>query len=412
MPLQDLLEPSNLLRLFARAPSIFNLIAFLWLAFTLWLNGDRRNLIARVGVIGLSLSALCFFIHALLLTTPLAQTSRLAVADFLWRLIWLPTLAGPYIWFVIGLHYASLLNEKWRHRRPLLLLCSGLLGCAVLILLIMNNATSTFKGTLRLLAYSYIPHSATHVSLLSPLVFLPVLFLCYVTFCAIGPWFTPTRVGRLLLVLWHVLMGRIRDMTPLRKRLADAFWDDQIQVELLEEPVFSWYLARPGLLLAALLMVALMVGLGGLGIWLMLKWVNVEPAMLHPPVHAATEEITVIPLNLIILDLWATGSLSIIVLLIGYSIVRHGILIERPLARRGFFEQWRGVVIVATAVAIFLTVYVAITSSTLSGLLIITLLATGAYALFTWSHYTAHDRYIALLGPFLRSTNSHHWLNT
>jgi hypothetical protein len=129
----------------------------------------------------------------------------------------------------------------------------------------MNNATSTFKGTLRLLAYSDIPHSATHVSLLSLLVLLPVLFLCYVTFCAIGPWFTPTRVGRLLLVLWHVLLGRTRGATPLRKRLADAFWDDQIQVELLEEPVFSWYLARPGLLLAALLMVALMMGLGGLG---------------------------------------------------------------------------------------------------------------------------------------------------
>jgi signal transduction histidine kinase len=46
------------------------------------------------------------------------------------------------------------------------------------------------------------------------------------------------------------------------------------------------------------------------------------------------------------------------------------------------------------------------------GLLLITSLATGVYALFTWSTYTAHDRYIALLGPFLRSTNLRHWLNT
>jgi signal transduction histidine kinase len=42
----------------------------------------------------------------------------------------------------------------------------------------------------------------------------------------------------------------------------------------------------------------------------------------------------------------------------------------------------------------------------------VTCLATGAYALFTWSSYTAHDRYIALLGPFVRSTAQRHWLNT
>ena len=42
----------------------------------------------------------------------------------------------------------------------------------------------------------------------------------------------------------------------------------------------------------------------------------------------------------------------------------------------------------------------------------ITSLAAVAYALFTWSSYTAHDRYIALLGPFVRSTSLSHWLNT
>src|SRR5207245_11144127 len=45
-------------------------------------------------------------------------------------------------------------------------------------------------------------------------------------------------------------------------------------------------------------------------------------------------------------------------------------------------------------------------------LLLITSLTTVAYAHFTWSSYTAHDRYIALLGPFVRSTSLRHWLNT
>src|SRR2546421_11871987 len=108
-----------------------------------------------------------------------------------------------------------------------------------------------------------------------------------------------------------------------------------------------------------------------------------------------------LPLMLVILDIYAMGSVALIVLLIGYSIVRHGILIERPLARRGFFEQWRGIVIVAATVALFIALLVALTRSNLTGLLLITALATGAYALFTWSSYTAHDRYIALLRPFL-----------
>jgi two-component sensor histidine kinase len=105
-------------------------------------------------------------------------------------------------------------------------------------------------------------------------------------------------------------------------------------------------------------------------------------------------------------------AVALVILLIGYSVVRHGILIERSLARRGFFEQWRGIVIVATAVAIFIAILVTFTHSNLGGLLLITSLAAIAYALFTWSSYTAHDRYIALLGPFVRSTSLSHWLNT
>jgi hypothetical protein len=112
-----------------------------------------------------------------------------------------------------------------------------------------------------------------------------------------------------------------------------------------------------------------------------------------------------------ILDVFATGAIALIVLLIGYSVMRHGILIDRPLARRGFFEQWRGIVIVATTVAVFIAILVALTRSNLSGLLLITSLATGTYALFTWSSYTAHDRYITLLRPFLSRTNLRHWLN-
>ena len=410
----SLLSPTYLVQMIVLALSIFNIITFLWLTFTVWLNGNRASMIARVGIVGLGLSALFFYLHALLISDPQPQMSEIVTQDLLWHVIWLPALGVPYIWFIIGLHYASLINAGWRRRRPVLLLVSGLLGFSVLALLIANRSTFTFVGTIRLLAYGDVTANGKS-SLLSPPVLLPVLFLVYVTFCAIGPWFTPLRVVRLVRVLLSPLFerpkwGKEMSSMPLRRRLADAFWDDNVPVEQLDEPVLSWHLARPGLLLAALFMVALTTCLGVLGVWSMIHWLEQGR---HVVVHTTSiASFSTMPLNLLLLDVLATGAVACIILLIGYSIVRHGILIERPLARRGFFEQWRGIVIVATAIALLIALLVAITRSDLDGLLLITSLATCAYALFTWSSYTAHDRYVALLGPFLRSPNVRHWLHT
>ncbi len=440
MPLQTFFEPSRLLQTIVVALSIFNLVTFLWLAVTVWLNGDRHTSIARLGVVGLVFSALFFFIHALLVFSPLKQASGLVTLDFLWRLLWLPAISVPYIWFAIGLHYAALINEGWRQRRPLLLLSSGILGLLILVLLILHQSTFTFVGTLRLLTYSDL-FDDTSAGLFSSTIILPVLFLLYVTFCAIGPWFTPMRMTRVMRALWTYIradksaVGAInRPLQPvpdagaqfigshdgetsaihlpptLHRVLSDAFWDDPTNVELLEEPVLSWHLARPVLFLAAILMVALTTTLGILGIGSIIDWFELQR---HQHVSLpVTHSLNAIPLNLLVLDMLATGAVALIILLVGYCVVRHGILIERPLARRGFFEQWRGIVIVATAVAIFIALLVTFTRSPLGSLLLITSLATGVYALFTWSSYTAHDRYIALLGPFLRSTNVRHWLNT
>ncbi len=423
------LEPAYLLQTVVLALSIFNLVAFLWLAVTVWLNGDRKSGIARLGVVGLGLSALFFFIHAMLISNPLTQSPGLVSPEFLWHLIWLPAFGVPYIWFAIGLYYAALINEGWRKRRPFLLLLSGILGCVVLLLLILNQSTFTFVGTLRLIAYNDALNDLG-AGQFSPLVVVPVLFLCYVTFCAIGPWFTFGRISRLLRVLWdatvrltmrlgnvHTSTRSQRNASSLRETLLNAFWDDPTDVELLEEPYLSWHLARPGLLVAALLMAALTTTLGILVIQSIVYWIQngqhyVIPVAPQPSPPSGLALVDVFPLNLIILDLSTTLAVALVILLIGYSIVRHGILIERSLSRRGFFEQWRGTVIVATAVAILIAILVTFTRSNLGALLLITSLAAVAYALFTWSSYTAHDRYIALLGPFVRSTSLRHWLNT
>src|SRR3989440_9695470 len=424
MSLLTFLEPAQLFQTIVLALSIFNLVTFLWLAITVWLNGDRRAWIARLGVVGLSFSAFFFYVHALLIASPLVHISEHG-QDFLWHLLWLPAICVPYIWLAIGLHYAALISQNWRRRRPALLLSSGILGCFLLVMLILHQSTFTFLGTIRLLAYSDL-YDDTRAGLFSATVLLPVLFLCYVTFCALGPWFTPGRMSRVMHAFWRFIkrsveqkmkapekgsdneVGDKKKTSSLRRILSTAFWDDPTDVEMLQEPVLSWHLARPGLLLAAFLMVGLTTILGAVSIWSIVGWFEYQKHGAPP----ALPSLDSIPLHLLVLDLLAIGAVALIILLVGYSVVRHGILIERPLARRGFFEQWRGIVIVATTVAIFIALLVTFTHSSLGSLLLITSLATGVYALFTWSSYTAHDRYIALLGPFLRSTNMRHWLNT
>lgn len=414
MDISTYLQPAYLLQTIVLALSIFNLVAFLWLACTVWLNGDRGAGITRLGVMGLGLSALFFYIHALLIATPLTHPSGLVSQDFLWHLIWLPALGVPYIWFAIGLYYAALISQKWRRRRPYLLLFGGALGAIVLGVLLLNSSTFTYADALRAIAYEN--DAGNYVSgLLSLPVLLSLLFLLYVTFCAIAPWFTVSRIIRLLRVLLRYIFRRpagVSSPRSLRHALVDAFWDDPLDIELLEEPHLSWHLARPRLLLAALLMVGLTTSLGVLivqSIVGLLRHSSTPDAALP---NNTVMTISLFPMRLIILDLGAMVAIALVILLIGYAIVRHGILIERSLARRGFFEQWRGVVIVATGLAILIALLVTQTHSSLGGMLIITSLATGVYALFTWSSYTAHERYNALLGPFVRSNSLSHWLNT
>src|SRR5258708_15428915 len=101
-------------------------------------------------------------------------------------------------------------------------------------------------------------------------------------------------------------------------------------------------------------MAGLTTTLGVLVIQSVANWVQFGhhlpiPATVEPSIPVGSSLVDRFPLNLTVLDLSANGAVALVILLIGYSIVRHGILIERSLARRGFFEQWRCIVVVATA---------------------------------------------------------------
>src|SRR5258708_37717745 len=106
-------------------------------------------------------------------------------------------------------------------------------------------------------------------------------------------------------------------------------------------------------------MAVLTTTIGVLVIESLANWVQFEhhvpiPATVDPSIPVGSSLVDWFPLNLTVLDLSANGAVALVILLIGYSIVRHGILIERSLARRGFFEQWRGIGILAPATPLLL----------------------------------------------------------
>src|SRR6202035_4541957 len=156
-----------------------------------------------------------------LISSPLAPATSFLSLDFWWRMIWIPALGVPYLWFAIGLHYAALINGRWRRRRPFLLVLSAALGLLILLLLIFNRNTFTYIGALRLLSYS---DGVEDRGLLSPMLLIPILYLGYVTFCALGPWFTTARLSRLLTILWRTLLPgqRVKRAGPLRRIMVDA----------------------------------------------------------------------------------------------------------------------------------------------------------------------------------------------
>src|SRR5258708_36892019 len=94
-------------------------------------------------------------------------------------------------------------------------------------------------------------------------------------------------------------------------------------------------------------MAGLTTTLGVLVIQSVANWVQFGhhlpiPATVEPSIPVGASLVDRFPLNLTVLDLGANGAVALVILLIVYSIFRYGILISRSLARRGFFEHWRG----------------------------------------------------------------------
>jgi hypothetical protein len=132
------------------------------------------------------------------------------------------------------------------------------------------------------------------------------------------------------------------------------------------------------------------------------------PVVTTPPQpgHAA--------LALVLADLCVQVALAAFGLLLGWAVVRQGVLVERRLPQRGYLSHWRGMAALAGAFAAVVAWMGAVEPDALPDLLLLAALVAVAIALLTWQSYVAHDRLLTQLRPFMASLSLGNagWLTT
>jgi signal transduction histidine kinase len=376
----------------AIALSVFSLITYLWLGLTVLLIGNRGSRVTWIGGVGLLLAALFFLCHGELVDAGIpAGTSP---SDFWWHLLWVPSFAAPIFWAAIGLHYADLVGRMRRLRMPILISVGSLGGIAALLALLSWRAIGHYGDFIRLLSASLRLRGQTP-PVASP--FIPALglaFIVYIAACAGLPWAS-------------LAAHRLRPL-PIARSTGDR---DGL---LLWDAADAWTRARRALLGASLCMVVAggIAALVGIAASLLQRTARnaVAPRVLNlppsPPGH--------LPLPLVAADLVVQGALAGLCLLLGWAVVRQGVLVERRLPQRGFFRQWRGTVFVALLLAAVVGWMGFALPEALPALLVLVALVTSTYALFTWQSYGEHDRLLVQLRPFIASLSVGHagWLAT
>jgi hypothetical protein len=387
----------------AIALSAFSLITYLWLGLTVLLLGNRRARVTLVGGGGLLIAALFFLCHGALVGAGTEASS--GPVDVWWHVSWLPAFAAPFFWAATGLHYVRLAGA-WGRLRTLALAGAAVLGALAAVLAALNwPAIASYGDFIRLLS-AVLNRQATSPASVSALASpalpaLAVTFVAYVGVCASLPW--ASLVARRLLP-GATLSGSVTGDTD-----AILLWD----------PATAWSQARPALLGASLCMVAAgaVVGLIGLLTSFAIRAARLHTIGVRLPISAPVTLPSTpghLPLALVLADLVVQGALAGLVLLVGWAVVRQGVLVERRLPQRGLLGHWRSTVVVAALVACVVAWLTVIEPDSLASLLVLLALVAATYALFTWRLYAAHDRLLEQLRPFVGSlaTNSGSWLAT
>ena len=344
------------------AVSIFNLVLLLWLGLTILLNAQERNWGTYLAGSGFLVGALFFLLHTAALNYSL--DTLLENSPIWWLILSAPVGALPFGWMILMLWYCGYWDETdsplRRRTRTLLALATALAVCQLVVVWV---GWPKFGAS----PFTYIErNNITQFVSLRLLLWLYPLFLL----CCTGT----------------ALLALLRPMPP-------ASWSRQA----------SQKRARPFLLGSSIVQFAVSCAVAAA---LMYFAMVGNRADLYNPAgsHTALYNVAGVLADwLDATDFALCAGISLAVLLLGKAVVSFEIFTGKVLPRRGFWRQWRAVVILAATYAALIATSLGFNVEGIYPLLLSTCLLGVILAIFSHRAYTDKARATANLAPFVAS---------
>jgi signal transduction histidine kinase len=327
--------------------SLFNTIVLLWLSMTVLLNADRRHWGVWLMGAGLLAGAAFFVSHTAILGQELMLNAD--GLNFWWQVGWIPVTVAPFAWYVVSLWYSGFWTQgtsDLRQRHRVWFVAMTTLAASLVILLITAKPIPSYEEIVRL-------------ELMESLTLggVPVLFLIF-------PVFMTACIGLSIDVLWHPAPA------------------ERFSSELARRRSRPWLVGTAVMLLAVSVLVAMFI----IGV--------VQGASEQAIARIALQTIGLFDLALQVL-------IAIASVLLGQAVVSYEVFTGKVLPRRGFFRQWRNLVVIAAGYSGVVAVSLVIHLRPVYSLLLATMLMVAFYALYSWRSFVEREQFMTRLRPFV-----------
>ncbi|MFN8564297.1 MAG: hypothetical protein U0703_22385 [Anaerolineae bacterium] len=330
--------------------SLTNTILLLWLGFMVLLNAERRSWGVWVIGAGLLTGGLFFVSHTVILA--LNPTSLRGAMSIWWYVGLGAVVTLPFAWYTVMLWYAGFWERRdsaLRRRHRLLYAVDVPLTVVLWGLLLFANPFPTYEQALRL-----------EIVATPSILGIPLLVLLFP-----------------LSVVWSIgwSLDALRRPGPTRRMMGD----------IARQRAQPWLLATS----------AIMLLVGALVAWVMLRVVvnagNSEYARVDEIIRIANS------------DLAIAGLITAAVLCLGQAVARYEVFTGKTLPQQRFMRHWRDAVLLAFGFGGVMSATVILNLHAIYGVLVMALIVTLFYALFSRESYVERARYIEHLRPFVSS---------
>jgi len=334
------------------AVSLINTLLQLWLGLTIFLNAEKRSWGIWITSVGLLIGGIFFVSHTAILGFGLASFD--ARLDFWWQIGMLAVMVLPFGWYVAVLLYAGYwdgVQSDLRRRQRVWFSVSILVTAWLALTLIVANPVPTYAQVVAL-KFSQTP----------TLFGVPLLMVAY-------------PISTLLNIV--LALDALRKPAPSRHLMGD----------LARARARPWLIGTTG----ALLLVSVLAA-GALVFW----------AMLHVNPMLGYDAYDVI-YSIAYFDLVVSLLVMVAVLCLGQAIVRYEVFTGKSLPQQRFMRHWRNMVILAVCFGMIMSAAELVRLNAVYSLLLMAILTTVFYALFSHTSYIERERYIQQLRPFIVS---------